>query len=254
MDLKTSQRLHGLVGLIALALLVGGCYQAYSGLTFEPQADTEVQATVVESHLDGQGFDSTTRQEGYSLVVRYRYEYEGATYESTNFRPGLDQMFYEQRDTAEEKLGEYEEGTTVTAYVDPENPQNARLLGARSDRILSGVFVAVIGFLAVFLSIPGYILRSETPKPDETSPGKYELREQFLDAFGEIESYPIEEIDRIRNGTLDGTRTFESHDCSFDVMHLNYIARSDPETPCENAEELTEFLITEMEEQGYFFE
>jgi hypothetical protein len=92
-----------------------------------------VEATVLESEVDRvrAGSGDVSDQE-YRPVVEFEYTYEGESYTSDErFPSSLDQS-YGSRSKAESAIEEYEEGETVTAYVDPDSPGRGFLENKRS--------------------------------------------------------------------------------------------------------------------------
>lgn len=250
------QRVYGIAALLGLACLLGGIYAGYTTLfTDLTEADTEVEATIVESHLEKNDPVSTSGEsEGWYVVVTYQYEYNGTTYNSSRWGPGTDvQPFYEDEQKAQQTLQtNYSEGSNITAYVAADNPQLARLKGARhAERLLGAGVMLVVGFFATLFMGSAYLVERLHPDPDEVSPDMYELREQFEDAFTEVE-YPVADATEAKRGQLDNGHTFESNDLSFTVREMDNYVESEPEAPLENAEQLTEYMISEMEKQGYF--
>lgn len=91
--------------------------------TFEP-VDAELRTAEVdhwEEYNDGRYIDT------YAPEVSYSYVVDGQRYTSENFRPGTGRETFRDRAEAAALLDGYEAGQQVTAYVDPQNPEQAFL-------------------------------------------------------------------------------------------------------------------------------
>lgn len=116
------------------------------------------------------GSKSTT----YKVRARYRYEFAGREYTGTRvgISEGADNIGHYHQRTYSRLLGAKHNGTFVTAWVDPANPQHALLdremrwgLFALKS-ILAGVFMLVGGGLAVFgLRAPAAAAAAQTIAP-----------------------------------------------------------------------------------------
>ncbi len=246
MEVRTKLVLSLVLGLLVTG---SGIYLAYSTLSQQSGADQEVDATVLES-----GVQVTGRYDDeYRVSVEYRYNFDGRTYTSTNVYPGLSGRTFDERSEVEAVIADYPEGATVTAYVDSGNPGESYLIPVDEGSTLlwSGLVVA-LGVVVTTLFGGSYLYRYLRPGPGDVSPNRAELREQFLAAFREIDDYPVEHYRDVRLSSLDPSREFCSNDFDISVRTLDVVLDSPPETPCENAEELTEYVLGEMDERGYF--
>lgn len=132
------------IGLSIVLLLAGGGMLAYGFSEYQTQSEVladveEVDATIIESdfQLDeatgqttGERDDFADRPEDdrrYALHVVFEYEYEGQQYESSNFDAAGAIPTYDDRSEAREALEDYAEGDRVTAYVPPDDPDEAFL-------------------------------------------------------------------------------------------------------------------------------
>lgn len=84
----------------------------------------EVPAEVVSARLDTYRFNQFSEEE-FVPVVRYRYAVAGKSYEGDRIRRVP--VRSANRQSAERWLKRYRAGDSVTAYVDPENPEQAVL-------------------------------------------------------------------------------------------------------------------------------
>jgi hypothetical protein len=111
-----------------------------------PEETVEVNATVT-----GVGTERVDLK--FVPRVEYTYEYRGQSYTGTNLYAGDFVTPYERRSAAESAVDEYERGATVTAYVDPADPDDA-FLEQRSSTAPStvtgvGVVLALVGAVAL---------------------------------------------------------------------------------------------------------
>jgi hypothetical protein len=247
MDAKLKLGLSVGVGLL---LFGSGVYLAYSTYTHQSRADTAVDAVVLESDVEAVG----RYDDNYRFSVRYAYSYEGTRYTSTNVYPGASEKKFDDEDEAREKARTYAAGNNVTAYVNPERPGKSYLIEADTGgTVLGSVVLVVLGLFATVLFGGSYLYRSLRPDPDEVSPDRHELRRQFEDTMGRIDDYPVGDYQDIRLSSIDPSTTFESNGFEMTIRDLRTIMESDPDPPCETPEELAEYLIEEMDEQGYFY-
>lgn len=143
----------------AVALLLLGVGIAGFGIhDYTQQSDAianavEVDATITETGVEAVSSGSTSGTE-YKPTVSFRYEYQGESYTGTNVFPATVSPTYETRAAAESVLQGLEEGETVTAYVDPDSPDEAFLQTKRSTAPL---VVAAIGGLFTIIGAISYV-------------------------------------------------------------------------------------------------
>lgn len=106
-------------------LLVGGAVLQYGGrlgigLIRRHRQTRTVDAEIVETTTD------ELEDGSFEPTVRFRYEFDGHTYDSTFVREGQDPPTG-SRDVAESFLSEYDEGETVTATLLTSMPGQAVL-------------------------------------------------------------------------------------------------------------------------------
>lgn len=135
--------------LIIVPLLLGALMIA-QGLAFEPTADTEVEATIVDTENVTEGGGSGTR-ERYELHVTYAYEYEGEKYESDDITPLKSLLRFDSEESRREAVNEkYWVGNSVIAHIDADDPETARLQEPEPQQHIGqgGIFL-VFGVLMV---------------------------------------------------------------------------------------------------------
>lgn len=141
--------------LIGVVVLLGGGYLYYSGMQASANAES-VDATVVSSSVvesDDVGSNSQDRDE-YTVSVEYRYTYDGTDYTSESLCPGTGSACKPSSDfrtNMEGFLADYPEGETVTAYVQPDSPDDAHLIQSGPSLVYLGV--AGFGLLLVGLGV-----------------------------------------------------------------------------------------------------
>ena len=139
-SLNTTDDPRVIVVMGVLLLVVGVGLTAFAVMEYQSQVNAldnadEVEATIVDSEvlLYDDGFDSTGTDDRdpdereYRKHVEFEYEYEGQQYRSTNIDIAGTTERYDEREDAETALAEYPEGGQVTAYVDPDDPDEAFL-------------------------------------------------------------------------------------------------------------------------------
>ncbi|MBB6645994.1 DUF3592 domain-containing protein [Halobellus ruber] len=152
LDIDGPDTLRGAMILLVLGLGVTG-YGAYD---YVQQSDAirnavEVDGTITEVGVDTQS--SVSGQSGgdvrYEPRVKFTYEHQGTTYTGTHVYPADISPEYDQRSKAESVVAEYEEGASVTIYVDSTDPSHAFLENKTSNQPLMiagiGAIVSVFG-------------------------------------------------------------------------------------------------------------
>lgn len=136
--------------LLALVICLG--FAGVGGYLFVSQqgaaADAvEVEATVVASevvHEEVRDDDRVGREDRYSVRIEYRYTYEGETYTSTNRCAGAASGCTPSGSTptdAEAFVEDHPAGSSVTAYVQPDEPSQAYLFESGASTVWSLVMV-----------------------------------------------------------------------------------------------------------------
>lgn len=127
--------------------------QTRVGNAVEVRAEiTDVGASETEERVDIEDGGTTTRTR-YAPRIAFSYTFRGESYTADNLNPpsgGVEAIpRYGSESRARDRLDEYEEGDTVTAYVDPDEPGDGFL--TRETNTLrnlglvaaGGVFVAI---------------------------------------------------------------------------------------------------------------
>ncbi len=107
------------------------------------------------------------RQEGsepYVFVVRYRYEYEGRTYEGTGYRRGYNGGG--EYSKAQELVEKYPAGLAASCYVNPTDPNEAVL---ERDSLLIGL-VFFFPLIFVVIGAGGFYFTWRKRPPEEAQP------------------------------------------------------------------------------------
>lgn len=144
------ETLRGAMMLLVLGLGLTG-YGAYD---YVQQSDAmrnavEVNATVTETSVETKSSRAGNAQVNYEPHVEFTYEYLGESYTGSKVFPANIAPEYDQRSEAQAVIDEYEEGTTVTAYVNQDDPSDAFLKNKTSNTPLIAAGIgAVISLLA----------------------------------------------------------------------------------------------------------
>ncbi len=169
-EITTSTLIFALVGL---ALLGYGGYD-YVQQSAALDDAVEVEATVVETSITE--IESGRSGIEYDAQIEFSYQYQGTEYTSDNLVPGSFDATYDTRSDANAVLEPYDEGDTVTAYVDPDAPSAGFLEQRTSQGPLQFVAVGSLVLLVLILDAVG------DPKPghgtdirsvDEYEPQRY---------------------------------------------------------------------------------
>lgn len=144
-----------------LFLLVGAAVTGYGGFDYQQQqraiADAEpVSATILETGVESDGSGSNAGVDHYP-TVSFEYAYGGETYTSDDVHPATVRQSYDTESAARDVIDEYEAGSTTTAYVAPDSPENAFLERQRSNGPLVAVGIGlVMMLLGGWTSLGGY--------------------------------------------------------------------------------------------------
>jgi hypothetical protein len=153
LNIRAAGRKLGLIRGGFAILLVGCAVLGYGAYDYQQQSDALQGATTVNATVTETGIEQLPQRRGtpdYRPTVTYEYRYGGTSYTSHNVYPGSAGPRYETRSDAESKLEAYENGSVVTAYLDPDAPRESYLTHQRTDAPLKligmgGLFV-VVGF------------------------------------------------------------------------------------------------------------
>jgi hypothetical protein len=132
-----------------LALVIGMAVAGFGAYDYTQQSaaiedSVEVDATVTDKHVDSIMTSGTTQ---FTPEVSFEYNYEGESYTSNNLYPSSASKNYDTKSGAQSAMEEYEQGETVTAYVNPESPGDAFLKNEKSS---SPLWFAALGVAFIF--------------------------------------------------------------------------------------------------------
>jgi hypothetical protein len=117
----------------------------------------EVNATITDVGIETEGASTKDAGVNYEPRVEFTYEYRGNAYTGTNVFPATIAPEYDQRSRAESVVDGYEAGATATAYVDPDDPDDAFLKHKTSTTPLIAAGIgAVISLLGAASALQKY--------------------------------------------------------------------------------------------------
>ncbi|ELZ41192.1 hypothetical protein C463_13144 [Halorubrum californiense DSM 19288] len=129
-------------------LLIGLAVTGYGAYDYTQQSDAVADAVEVDAEIAALDVESSSSGSSTSVdyrpTVRFTYEYEGNTYESTNVFPAAITSNYDTESAAREVIGEYAVGESTTAYVDPADPDGAFLKAQTSNAPLIAAALGVV--------------------------------------------------------------------------------------------------------------
>ncbi|WP_132060566.1 DUF3592 domain-containing protein [Halorussus amylolyticus] len=134
---------------VIIILLVGVSLVGYGAYNYQQQSTAlehtvEVNATVAETDI---ATDVRRGNRDFIPEVTFEYRYQNTSYTSDNIYPAGSGSNYNKESKARDVVQEYEEGTTVTAYVNPSSPDSAFLENEKSDKPLTLVGIGTITLL-----------------------------------------------------------------------------------------------------------
>lgn len=144
------------VVLVGLALIGYGGYDYAQQSSAVEDAET-VEATVGETSVYESG---GRRGTDYHVRIEFTYRYQGTEYTGDQLYPGSIGRSFDTRSAAESAIEPYDEGETVTAYVDPSDPGDG-FLERRTTRgpiqlvAIGAVLIVVIALNAIGERRPG---------------------------------------------------------------------------------------------------
>ncbi|QGX93899.1 DUF3592 domain-containing protein [Haloplanus rallus] len=138
-----------------ILFIVGLGITGYGAYDYVQQSDAmrnaaEVDATITEVDVvtESSVGGAAGGEISYEPRVEFRYKYQGTTYTGTNVFPADINPEYD-KSNAEAVIDEYEEGESVTAYVDSTDPDHAFLKNKTSNQPLIaagiGAMISVLG-------------------------------------------------------------------------------------------------------------
>lgn len=126
---RNGSTLFGILVFVAIggALIYGG-FTLQADMPSEVETET-VEATVLESDFAQRGSGSDRE---FSVRVTYEYEVDGQSYRSSNVKAGATGYTVDTRQRAQTLVeGQWAQGATTEAEVDPSDPETAYLVGYR---------------------------------------------------------------------------------------------------------------------------
>jgi hypothetical protein len=143
-----------------ILLIVGLGITGYGAYDYVQQSDAtrnavEVDATITEVDVvtESSVGGAAGGELSYEPRVEFTYKYQGTTHTGTNVFPADIAPEYDQRSNAESVIDEYEEGESVTAYVDSTDPDHAFLKNRPSNQPLIaagiGAMISVLGAVSI---------------------------------------------------------------------------------------------------------
>jgi hypothetical protein len=129
------------VGALLLLLGVGGFvanHLYHEHRLSKMKRFRKVRAKMLSSHL------MQKRDEGYHLMVKFRYTVNGKQYTSRRFEHADESDNTDSPEQWQDRAEKYAKGKTVWAYYDPRNPQDGVLLLRVSAVFYWGWFVVTI--------------------------------------------------------------------------------------------------------------
>jgi hypothetical protein len=155
---------------LGVAVVTGGLAVRELSNVREASHWMEVPALILEAELEEHHGDSTT----YRAVARYRYEVDGASFESTRlgWSSGRDNIGTWQQDRHRELVRARDEGRTLPARVNPAHPEEAILFPALRVGLVFfyGVFVLTFGGGSLAMLVAGLRLRRRQRLLDAAPP------------------------------------------------------------------------------------
>ncbi|MFC7097696.1 DUF3592 domain-containing protein [Halobaculum marinum] len=144
------------LGGALVMLVVGLAVTGFGAYDYTQQSDAVADAVDVDAVVVETGVEATSTGSAgadYRPTVEFTYEYDGESYTSTNVFPSTTSPTYDTESAARDVLADYESGDSVSAHVDPADPDSAFLLDRTSNAplLFAGIgllFVAVGGVSA----------------------------------------------------------------------------------------------------------
>jgi hypothetical protein len=132
-----------------LALVVGLAVAGVGAYDYTQQSAAIESSVEVDATITGKNVNSviTSGTSQFNPEVNFEYSYEGESYTSNNLYPASASKNYDTKSAAQSAMDEYEQGETVTAYVDPDSPGDAFLKNEKSS---SSLWFAALGVAFMF--------------------------------------------------------------------------------------------------------
>ncbi|ERG94350.1 DUF3592 domain-containing protein [Haloquadratum walsbyi] len=143
----------------ALYIMIGLAIASYGGYDYIQQTEAvrdsvQVDATITELTIETDRRTSSNPDTEYEPTVEFEYTYSGTEYTGTKIYPADFEQKFETRSAAESAVKSYEQGTETTAYIEPDEPNDAFLRNKTSNAPLvamgiGGVFTLLSAISAV---------------------------------------------------------------------------------------------------------
>ncbi|WP_277543179.1 DUF3592 domain-containing protein [Haloarcula laminariae] len=138
---------------ILLTVVIGFGAIGYGGYSYTSQTSALDSAVTVNATIVSTSVETVSQRRGteYRPQATFNYTYNRKAYTTTNVYPGPLSREFGSPEEASAQLDGFESGTTVTAYVPPDSPNDAFLKVERSNKpfLLAGFGVLlVLGALA----------------------------------------------------------------------------------------------------------
>lgn len=136
--------------MLAVMLIAGMATTGYGVYEYQAQNLALENAQEVEATIISKGVESHSARRGvdYRPTVEFSYSYGQQEYTGEKVFPGTSTKDFNTEDAARQQISNYTEGETTTAYLDPENPENAFLKhqGTNTPYILTliGLFITAL--------------------------------------------------------------------------------------------------------------
>lgn len=168
----------GAVGLVVSLLFVGYAGYDYAEQSRAVQEAEPVEATVLETDIEK---SSSRRGVNYDPRVKYEYRYGGTTHTGDDVFPGSIEPTYNTESAARDVIDSYEKDEMTTAYIDPDNPENAFLEDTTTNAPIE--LAGIAGFISVLILLNG--IGAQNPgRGTELKPPEAVGRKRYEKLFG----------------------------------------------------------------------
>jgi len=139
---------------VLLAIILGLGAIGYGGYSYTSQTSALDSAVTVNATVVSTSVETVSQRRGteYRPQATFSYRYNGEAYTTTNVYPGPLPREFGSPDEARAQLDGFEAGTTVTAYVPSDSPENAFLKVERSNKPFLLVGLGVLLVVGTILS------------------------------------------------------------------------------------------------------
>lgn len=138
------------LGGALLYIVIGLAIVGYGGFDYVQQTEAvrdsvEVDATITELSIETDSGTSSSPGTNYEPTVEFEYTYNGTDYTGNKIYPANIEQNYDTQSGAESAIEGYEQGEETTAYVSPDQPDDAFLKNKTSNApiialVLGGLF------------------------------------------------------------------------------------------------------------------